>query len=138
MKYFEMRSEKRKDKELADMQYNITLLINSFHHWKLHKKWNTITKRNKEIAINYDKYILMNKYFKLWQNQYIIIKNQQQYEHLSLEWYYAHIKQIVLDKWIEYHRIKVLIKHRKSNIYIYIINFFIFLYLIYCFYYYLF
>ncbi|ORX44522.1 hypothetical protein BCR36DRAFT_126684 [Piromyces finnis] len=105
-KFHNFCSEKRKEKELADMQYNVTLLINTFHRWQHQKKKNHIRHRNKEIAIAYDKYINLNKYFKIWHNKFIILKNQQQYEQLSLEWYHIHMKQVLLQKWIEYHKMK--------------------------------
>jgi len=57
----------------------------------------------------------MNKFFKTWHNQLIIKKNQQQYEQLSVEWYQVHMKQIILEKWIEYHKMKKKFKNKKSN-----------------------
>jgi len=99
------------------MQYNITLLFKIFHKWQLQKKKSLIRRRNEEIAINYNKYIIINKYFQTWHNQYIIFKNQQQYEQLSIEWYQIHMKQVLFDKWMDYHRMKKrrLLKKSKNN-----------------------
>jgi len=62
----------------------------------------------------------MNKFFKSWHNQYIIKINQQQYEKLSVEWYQIYMKQTILEKWIEYHKMKRRFKNKKSNDKLYI------------------